>query len=1305
MAPVFGHDNHAYSPDEEAVKLQSVQRLGSWPTEPQELQQLRNALAAGPAPGSAPGVVRGYLPGPTQQPMPTGPPHSAPPETTPPVTQETRFGATNGVSEAIPRPSRALPDMDLANGLNKVRDKAIGFVRQGSSKRFYRPVIIGTRKVKVGGHDLPGEVTDPEAKPKPAFPDNRISTSKYSIVTFLPKNLFEQFRRVANLYFFCIAMVQCLIDSPVSPVTSAMPLGFVVCVTMLKQGYEDWLRHKMDDEVNNKPATVIRNGRIQEVKTKRIAVGDIVCVRAEEDFPCDLVMLTSSDREGQCHIQTANLDGETNLKTKESPAQTRHMRSVSDLDAIRASIECENPRPDLYKFIGTMKFHNAASGTVESVPLGPEHVLLRGSRLKNTADIYGCAIYTGRDTKLALNLKITSNKFSSVEKSMNKFLVFFLLLLLCEVTFATLFSFFYQKTQEAVTSDNGLMEGSPWYLPEEEFAPINTIFSFLVIFNYIIPISLYVTVEMVKFAGTRFLEWDEELEYEGIRPKANTSDLNEELGQVEYLFSDKTGTLTENVMQFHHCSVAGLNYKEVNGELQLHDSRRRGQAALQRISPEMRMAELDGFLTALALCHTVQVTEATADDLLPRYQASSPDEKALVEACSRFGVVFGGITDDICKVTVKGEVKYYKRLHVLEFDSDRKRMSVIVEDAQGRVMLLCKGADSTVLAQCVEGDKERTVEHVNYYAMLGLRTLVFAWRELTKVQLDEFSLKLNQARSSMNRREEKVRVVVSEIESEMELLGATGVEDKLQEGVPATLEIMRAAGIKIWVLTGDKVETAVNIATSCGHFKRGTTMLRVVRFRSLPELRQTLAEHDLRTGQEIHGNFGLVLDGESLTLALHSRDTRHQLLDVATRCQAVVCCRMSPMQKAEMVKLVKYSKERPITAAIGDGANDVSMIQEAHVGFGLVGREGRQAARCSDFSFGRFRFLSRILLVHGHWYYVRLANLVQYSFYKNVAFITPQLFFAFSNYFSTTSLYDSLFLTFYNVFYTAALPLAYGILEQDIPAETLSKRPDIYQRFGKNVLLGWGEFVKWTLLGLWHASVPYFLVWYTWRADPIMVESGRMMGVYAFGTVICQIIVFVVNLKMIIMSRYMTWIFWLFFGGSLVCIFLTAVYSILRIPILDNSTMLGVYEMVASSPALWLLQLLLVTVCLLPDLLLEVARTHERGLGKFTDRVRVALGFHSSSASTLPAFTRRPLSSARRAASVRAPRGSVDRLPPPYEYYGTAGPPPPADGPVKVVDSSVRGAVENGASEPAPGVTSRTDRASRGTTAITDVST
>ncbi|KAF0294687.1 Phospholipid-transporting ATPase 11C [Amphibalanus amphitrite] len=758
-------------------------------------------------------------------------------------------------------------------------------------------------------------------------------------------------------------MVQCLIDSPVSPVTSAMPLGFVVCVTMLKQGYEDWLRHKMDDEVNNKPATVIRNGRIQ---------------------------------------------------TKESPAQTRHMRSVSDLDAIRASIECENPRPDLYKFIGTMKFHSAASGTVESVPLGPEHVLLRGSRLKNTANIYGCAIYTGRDTKLALNLKITSNKFSSVEKSMNKFLVFFLLLLLCEVTFATLFSFFYQKTQEAVTSDDGLMEGSPWYLPEEEFAPINTIFSFLVIFNYIIPISLYVTVEMVKFAGTRFLEWDEELEYEGIRPKANTSDLNEELGQ---------------------------------------------------------MAELDGFLTALALCHTVQVTEATADDLLPRYQASSPDEKALVEACSRFGVVFGGITDDICKVTVKGEVKYYKRLHVLEFDSDRKRMSVIVEDAQGRVMLLCKGADSTVLAQCVEGDKERTVEHVNYYAMLGLRTLVFAWRELTKVQLDEFSLKLNQARSSMNRREEKVRVVVSEIESEMELLGATGVEDKLQEGVPATLEIMRAAGIKVWVLTGDKVETAVNIATSCGHFKRGTTMLRVVRFRSLPELRQALAEHDLRTGQEIHGNFGLVLDGESLTLALHSRDTRHQLLDVATRCQAVVCCRMSPMQKAEMVKLVKYSKERPITAAIGDGANDVSMIQEAHVGFGLVGREGRQAARCSDFSFGRFRFLSRILLVHGHWYYVRLANLVQYSFYKNVAFITPQLFFAFSNYFSTTSLYDSLFLTFYNVFYTAALPLAYGILEQDIPAETLSKRPDIYQRFGKNVLLGWGEFVKWTLLGQYRYGV------------------------------------------------------------------------------------------------------------------------------------------------------------------------------------------------------------------------------------------
>ncbi|XP_037075054.1 probable phospholipid-transporting ATPase IF isoform X2 [Pollicipes pollicipes] len=1157
----------------------------------------------------------------------------------PPDQQGNRFGSVNGVSEAKPKSVWTLPEVDLS----RVRDKAIGFVRQGSSKRFHRPIMDGTRRIKVGGQSLPGApATDPAAEP--SFTDNRISTSKYALWNFVPVNLFEQFRRLINFYYALNIAITCIIDSPVSPVTSALPLGFVVCVTMLKQGYEDWLRHKMDEEVNNKPAVVVRHGRLQEVKTKNIIVGDIVHVRADEDFPCDLVMLTSSDREGHCHIQTANLDGETNLKTKESPTQTRHMRSLSDLDTVRAIIECENPKPDLYKFVGNMTFHNAASGVRDEVPLGPEHVLLRGSRLKNTDHIYGCAIYTGRDTKLALNLKITSNKFSSVEKSMNKFLVFFLLLLLGEVTVATLFSYFYQKRVATLTSQPGMLETSPWYLPAEDFAPVNTIFSFLVIFNYIIPISLYVTVEMVKFAGTRFLVWDEQLVFDGAGPKANTSDLNEELGQIEYLFSDKTGTLTENDMQFQHCSVAGRNYKEVDGVLLPHNPSERvvtASAAGSTKLEHLQRAELDGFLTALALCHTVQVAEGSSDDPLPSYQASSPDEKALVEACSRFGVVFGGITDDVCKITVRGEVRRYRRLNVLEFDPDRKRMSVIVEDASGRVMVLCKGADSAVLSQCSAGDKLTTVQHVNYYALLGLRTLVFAWRELSRCQLDQLSQELNRARAALHNREEAVRAVSSQIESDMELLGATGVEDRLQEGVPETLETLRAAGVKVWVLTGDKVETAVNVATSCGHFKRGTTLLELVHCRSVPAVQQVLKDLDALTHGQPYNNFGLVMDGESLSAALHNSATRHQLLGVATRCQAVVCCRMSPMQKAEVVKLVKYSKERPVTSAIGDGANDVSMIQEAHVGFGLVGREGRQAARCSDFSLGRFRFLSRILLVHGHWYYVRLANLVQYSFYKNVAFITPQLFFAFSNLFSTMSLYDSFYLTFYNVFFTAALPLAYGILEQDITAETLTARPDIYRRFGRNVMLGWSEFTKWTLLGLWHAGVPYFLVWYVWKEDPILLQSGRMMGVYAFGSVICQTIVLVVNIKMIIMSRYMTWMFFVCFFGGIAMMGLTSVYSLLRLPFVSNDTMAWVYEMLSLSPTLWLLQLLLVVVCLLPDVLLEVARTHGRGLGALADRLRVLLGVPASAAVTLPAFSRDPDGSVASLASASTATGVV----------------------------------------------------------------
>ncbi|XP_042857974.1 phospholipid-transporting ATPase IF-like [Penaeus japonicus] len=250
----------------------------------------------------------------------------------------------------------------------------------------------------------------------PKYMSNNIKTSKYTFINFIPKNLFEQFRRIANFYFLCVAIIQVSIESPVSPMTSILPLVFVITVTGVKQAYEDWLRHREDNKVNRAPARVLREGAMTEVLTSQIQVGDIVEVQQDEQFPCDLLLIASSNSEGNCDVTTANLDGETNLKTFTSPPDTRHLDSPRDLATMRALIECQLPHANLYDFKGRMDFYNGNAEPAK-MSLATENLLLRGARLKNTPVVYGVSIYTGEDTKMALNTKMTSNKFSTVEKS------------------------------------------------------------------------------------------------------------------------------------------------------------------------------------------------------------------------------------------------------------------------------------------------------------------------------------------------------------------------------------------------------------------------------------------------------------------------------------------------------------------------------------------------------------------------------------------------------------------------------------------------------------------------------------------------------------------------------------------------------------------------------------------------------------------------------------------------------------------------------------------------------------------------
>uniref|UniRef100_A0A663FHT1 ATPase phospholipid transporting 11A n=1 Tax=Aquila chrysaetos chrysaetos TaxID=223781 RepID=A0A663FHT1_AQUCH len=925
------------------------------------------------------------------------------------------------------------------------------------------------------------------------FPDNRIVSSKYTFWNFVPKNLFEQFRRIANFYFLIIFLVQLIIDTPTSPVTSGLPLLFVITVTAIKQGYEDWLRHKADNAMNQCPVHFIQHGKLVRKQSRKLRVGDIVMVKEDETFPCDLIFLSSSRGDGTCFVTTASLDGESSHKTYYAVQDTKAFHNEQEIDALHATIECEQPQPDLYKLhrIKEMTDYN------NLVNCAFIKLLYRAIVSKISCLISGVAIYTGMETKMALNYQAKSQKRSAVEKSMNVFLIVYLCILISKALINTVLKYVWQSEP---------FRDEPWYNQKTEPERKRNLFlraftdflAFMVLFNYIIPVSMYVTVEMQKFLGSYFLTWDEEMfdEDTGEGPLVNTSDLNEELGQIEYVFTDKTGTLTENNMEFVECCIEGHVYVPhviCNGQI-LHDCTEvLGSSCHSVHAPFILHKEL--FFRALCLCHTVQVKDDDSVDGLKKnqlsrrsciYISSSPDEVALVEGIQRY----------VCNQE-------------------------------------------------------------------GLRTLCVAYKKLTAEEYSNAQKLLQNAKLALQDREKKLAEVYEKIERDFILLGATAVEDRLQEKAADTIEALQKAGIKVWVLTGDKMETAAATCYACKLFRRNTQILELTT-KKIEE--QSL--HDVQDGS--------------------SANYRELFLEICRNCSAVLCCRMAPLQKAQIVKLIKLSKEHPITLAIGDGANDVSMILEAHVGIGIIGKEGRQAARNSDYAIPKFKHLKKMLLVHGHFYYVRISELVQYFFYKNVCFIFPQFLYQFFCGFSQQTLYDTAYLTLYNISFTSLPILLYGLMEQHVSADTLKREPSLYRDVAKNALLRWRAFIYWTFLGVFDAVVFFFGAYFLFD-NTVVTSNGQMFGNWTFGTLVFTVLVFTVTLKLALDTHYWTWINHFMIWGSLVFyIIFSLLWGGIIWPFLNYQRMYYVFMQMLSSGPAWLGIILLITVSLLPDVLKKV---------------------------------------------------------------------------------------------------------------------
>ncbi|ELP94428.1 hypothetical protein EIN_047110 [Entamoeba invadens IP1] len=975
----------------------------------------------------------------------------------------------------------------------------------------------------------PIRLFDDAVNKKKHFPNNVMRTTKYTLLSFPLKFLYQQFTMVTNLYFLAIMIICCIPSiSTVTPITSIVPLIFVLLVAAVKEIYEDSRRRLADRKFNQSKFVKHTPDGDVDVTSSDIKTGMFIKLRHNEIVPADCIPLFSSNEEGIVYVETAAIDGETNLKQILVPGYfigTPIEKTFSN----SGDLICEYPQPRFDQFKASLSIGE------NKISINEKNLLIQGTKIKNTEIVYAVVCYCGEHTKLSLNQTPPQVKKSRIDKKFNIFVFVMIVVqtVICLVL-ALVAGFRHSTLNDA---QNGF-----WYLPKDSESPFyygfKKFFGYFTLISYIIPISCQVSLELCKFLQGLFIEHDDDMKIRTISPEgeeqvlgmnAKSTNLNDELGMVRYVLSDKTGTLTENIMKFKACSVGKGSYgykdliellrivrqvetESVGSECSEENAEESDNGTL--VVETLKVSSLPktdftseqcekvvSFITCMAICNTVSVNNGT-------YSAQSPDEEALCKAAKDFGIELVSRNQKTVTLNVFGTLHIYSILAVFEFNSDRKRMSTLVRKDDGTIELWTKGADN-VMDQLCEGDKS-SLSQIVKFSECGLRTLVLAKRVVSDSEFAPWYERYDDATNILEGRDDAINQLQNEMECKLEIVGVSAIEDKLQDGVCETIDMLIRAGIKIFMITGDKMETAINIGKSC----------KLITGKYFTIAEQT-AEECSKKLDEILGAIDAD-SGENCTLVITEKNNdwclttyRNKFKKLVKLVDSVVCCRVTPKEKAEITKCVKKMTGE-VVLTIGDGANDVPMINTGSVGVGIYGKEGTQAARASDFAIRKFRHLGKLILFHGRCSLLRNSELIKLCFFKNAAFFLIMLSYSFLSNCTAQVVYDDYVMTFFNILFTQIQPILIGVFDRDLTWQTIRVFPEINRDLIDGHRGSVWNFVLWWFYGAYQSLI-FFLVFY-WIILPTdvngpnginggMIYTSLSITIYSLLTVIVTIII------------------------------------------------------------------------------------------------------------------------------------------------------------------------------------------------------
>ena len=1036
-------------------------------------------------------------------------------------------------------------------------------------------------------------------EPKPIDSPNKISTTFYNIYNFIPLGLWKQVIRPTNIYFIVIMVINFIPEIRIFSIASTVfPVAFVLLFAVMFDWLQDFNRYRHDKKANGREVKVFREGRVEKVATKDVQVGDFVVLGDSEEAPADFVILGFNSPRDNAYIETASLDGERGMKPK--MGTLGKFENLADFAAQLRELRLSSPKnvPAIDEFSGSLMVNGGASH-----PLTISSFVPRSARLKSTHEVLGVVVFVGKDTKLMLNTQPRKYKTSLLEKKIGRYVIYIIL---------AIFAFLILLSGIAIGVWKNFDFGRAMGLETESYAALfwYTLLGYFILVNTILPISLIVTLQMIKVVQKYEFLSNGLYRSDTQRCEANSIEVHEELGQIQLVLSDKTGTLTQNVMigRRLHMGLQIHHYGEEPGPFPLQPPQVSENVMISsdgevsyRLTPEKM---IDLFLMNLNTCHScysesvpidpgpafhsqtniktlfadqpifsqqnVELGENLASlpsedvpfisnpnrginagyypgpatnpsqqtnrlsppgaNAIPftgynpnrndssrrgldtqrahtMYLGSSSDEVALLTACKdNEDFYFIGRTGDGRQTIVEssrfGRMMY--RTHLTNhFDSERKMMSVVV-DFDGHHFLFVKGADSSILPRLRSGSRrlpheEFIVQGLEDPLRRGHRTMVFAARLLSDSELGQFADPATRP------------TMLDSLEEHLTLLGSSAVEDRLQDQLHESLEMLRTAGIPVWVITGDKGDTARNVAVAAGLFDPPPEPVQILR-----------TPADLaRLDPTRRGN--LIVDGQAVRELLTRGQGAKEFVETALEFRCVVFSRTTPNQKVEILRLVRRAGK--VVLAIGDGANDVNMIQEANVGVGVAGSEGRQAASAADFVVPAFKYLPLLMFRHGRLSYYRNTLAVLYFFYKNFLFTVPQFLYAFYCDYSRTRVYPEWYQSFFNLFFTALPVAARAVSESDLPNFGANNRFTLtltYYYGSLNRMFTSKKFFFWIIGGTIEALVLFFFIYFGFRGNSHSFAHGTTYNFISM--LLFSVIVFFLDLKIIYMTRSFTWL-------------------------------------------------------------------------------------------------------------------------------------------------------------------------------------